>query len=287
VLVIAYFDRDPLPEKVKNNSPMRGVVLGSDERLVGSDNVATFADTKISQGNWNDLANKDYYVTINVDSERKSSKDNLLDCDVPNGRISTFVGKSTQVSCKLIGEHMDRDDDYAIYSEVIGQQYAREGVERIVIVDHTFTIDQPRPATGNAEYGKEFYDAVANETHLDYDKENKSPMVLDQKGFSLKTSVTIMSETERDRIFSLGSGKEAGNGKPVKRPGGWEEFSRLYPKSQGVVSLSRIGFNSSKTQALVYVGNVCGGRCGEGNFFLLVKEAGKWKIQDELNVWIS
>ena len=104
VLVIAYFDGDPLPGKGKDNSPMRGVVLGNDEKLVDANNVATFDDTKISQSNWNDLADKDFYVTINVVSARKASKDNLLDCDVPIGRISTFVGKSTQVFCGLIGE---------------------------------------------------------------------------------------------------------------------------------------------------------------------------------------
>jgi hypothetical protein len=105
VLVIAYFDGDPLPGKGKDNSPMRGVVLGNDEKLVDANNVATFSDTKISQGNWNDLSSKDYYVTINVVSARKSSKDNLLDCAVPIDRISTFAGKSTQVACRLIFEH--------------------------------------------------------------------------------------------------------------------------------------------------------------------------------------
>jgi hypothetical protein len=105
VLVIAYFDGDPLPGKGKDNSPMRGVVLGNDEKLVDTNNVATFSDTKISQSNWNDLSSKDYYVTINVVSARKSSKGNLLDCAVPIDRISTFAGKSLQVSCRLIGEH--------------------------------------------------------------------------------------------------------------------------------------------------------------------------------------
>jgi hypothetical protein len=104
VLVITYFDGDPLPGKGKNNSPMRGVVLGNVEKLVDTNNVATFYDTKISQSNWNDLSSKDYYVTVNVVSARKSSRDNLLDCAVPIGRISTFVGKSTQVSCRLNGE---------------------------------------------------------------------------------------------------------------------------------------------------------------------------------------
>jgi hypothetical protein len=104
MLVIAYFDGDPLPGRGKYNAPMRGVVLGSDEKLVDANDVATFSDTKISQSHWNDLSSKDYYVTVNVVSARKSSKDNLLDCANPEERISTFVGKSTQVSCRLIGE---------------------------------------------------------------------------------------------------------------------------------------------------------------------------------------
>ena len=108
VLVIAYFDGDPLPGRGKYNAPMRGVVLGSDEKLVDANNVATFSDTKISQSHWNDLASKDYYVTVNVVSARKSSKDNLLDCVDPEERISTFAGKSTQVACGLIGEHGGR-----------------------------------------------------------------------------------------------------------------------------------------------------------------------------------
>ena len=105
ILVRAYFDGDPLPGKRKDNSPMRGVVLGSDMKVVDVNNVAMFAETKISRMNWNDLADKDYYVTINVVSARRASKDNLLECDTPIDRVSTFVGKSTRVFCRLIDEH--------------------------------------------------------------------------------------------------------------------------------------------------------------------------------------
>jgi hypothetical protein len=181
----------------------------------------------------------------------------------------------------------EQDDDYAVYSQVIGQEYVREGVKRIVLREYTLMSDQPRPRTGNAQYGKEFYEAETNETRLDYDQKNKSPMVLDQKRFFLKVYVAIISEAEYDRIFSVGSGKKARNEKLVKGTTGWEEFYQLYPKSQGIMSVSRIGFNPSKTQALVYVGNVCGGLCGIGDFFLLRKESGKWRIQTQLNAWIS
>jgi hypothetical protein len=104
VLVIAYFNGDPMPGKGKDNSPMRGVVLGSDQKLVDANNVAAFADTKISQNDWNNLADKNYYVTINIVSARKTARDNLLDCADPSDRISAFAGESTQVSCRLIDE---------------------------------------------------------------------------------------------------------------------------------------------------------------------------------------
>jgi hypothetical protein len=104
VLVIAYFDGEPLPGQGKDNSPFRGVFLGSDEKLTDKENIATFHGTKLSQSNWNHLSNKDYFVTINVVSARKFSKDNVLHYGVPENRVSTFAGKTTEVTCRMIGE---------------------------------------------------------------------------------------------------------------------------------------------------------------------------------------
>jgi len=104
VLVIAYFDGDPLPGQGRDNAPFRGVFLGNDEKLADDQNVATFDTTKISQSNWNRLADKDYFVTINVVSARKASKNNLLWCGVPENRLSKIAGKTTEVSCDLIDE---------------------------------------------------------------------------------------------------------------------------------------------------------------------------------------
>jgi hypothetical protein len=108
ILVIAYFDGDPLPGQGRYNAPFRDVFLGNDEKLVDDQNVATFDTTKISQSNWNRLANKDYFVTINVVSARKAAKNNLLWCRTPGDRLSTFKGKTTEVSCVLIEEQFDQ-----------------------------------------------------------------------------------------------------------------------------------------------------------------------------------
>ncbi len=110
VLVIAYFDGDPLPGQGRYNAPFRDVYLGKDQKLVDDQNVATFDTTKISQSNWDRLANKDYFVTVNVVSARRASKNNLLWCGVPEDRLSTFAGKTTEVSCTLIEEQFDPDN---------------------------------------------------------------------------------------------------------------------------------------------------------------------------------
>ena len=58
------------------------------------------------------LANKDALawvegppaVLINVYSGRKSSKDNLLDCGIYEGPLSTIADSVLPIDCKLIGE---------------------------------------------------------------------------------------------------------------------------------------------------------------------------------------
>jgi hypothetical protein len=104
VVVIVYFDGDPLPGQGTYNAPFRDVFLGNDEKLVDTRKVATFDTTKVSWSNWNHLADKDYFVTVNVVSARKASRNNLLSCTVPEDRLSTFAGKTTDVSCELIDE---------------------------------------------------------------------------------------------------------------------------------------------------------------------------------------
>ena len=104
IKVLAMFDGDPLPGQGHYNAPMRDVYLGSDEKFVDANNIAAFTNTKISQRNWNQLADKDYYLTINVFSARKTFRNNLLDCGVPEKRISTFAGRTIEVHCLLIGE---------------------------------------------------------------------------------------------------------------------------------------------------------------------------------------
>ena len=105
IKVIAYFDGNPLPGQGRYEPPMRDVYLGMAEKLVDSKNEVHFNDVKIPQRDWNRLADKNYFVTINTVSARNVYRGNLLDCAEPiDVRITAMQDKTTDVRCSLIGE---------------------------------------------------------------------------------------------------------------------------------------------------------------------------------------
>jgi hypothetical protein len=178
------------------------------------------------------------------------------------------------------------DEDYAIYSLVLQTHFAKDGVERIVLGDHTL-MDLPPLMMGMTKFGgskdsQTIRESVSKETLDDYEKINKSPIALSNR-LSLRVPLVLMSAAERDRVFMItGEGE-----KRVAGPKAMEAFQKLYPKSPGFMHISRIGFNGNRTQAFLYAGYVCGGLCGSGFIFLLAKENGTWKIQNVAMTWIS
>ena len=69
--------------------------------------------------------------------------------------------------------------------------------------------------------------------------------------------------------------------------GGWQAFYKRYPGSLGLVSFSKVGFNSTHDQAFVYVGSSCQLLCGDGNYILLNKEDGRWTVKVVQEIWVS
>jgi len=174
--------------------------------------------------------------------------------------------------------------DYAIYSVVLNECFAKEKVQHIVIGDQTM-MEFPPIMMGMTQFGgsmKKIHETASKETFEDYSEKNKAPVLLRER-FSTGAPVVLISASERDRIFQI---KDEGK-KKTANPDGMKELQKLYPGSYGFTNLSRIGFSKDSTQALVYVGNICGGLCGSGRLFFLVKESGNWKIKLSATTWVS
>lgn len=67
----------------------------------------------------------------------------------------------------------------------------------------------------------------------------------------------------------------------------WDLFCKKYPKTDGIYTFSRVGFSKDGNEALVFVTFWCYYACGAGNYYIMKKENGEWKIVDEIMTWIS
>jgi hypothetical protein len=66
----------------------------------------------------------------------------------------------------------------------------------------------------------------------------------------------------------------------------WRDFDRRHPRSGGITLLSRVGYSRDGAQALVYVMRACP-LCGEGEYVLLARANGQWRVSARANDWNS
>lgn len=67
---------------------------------------------------------------------------------------------------------------------------------------------------------------------------------------------------------------------------GSPEFQTRFPHNMGLVVLSGVGFNPSRSQAVFYVDHYCG-LCGGGAYIFMEKVNGVWRLRDVHGTWIS
>lgn len=94
------------------------------------------------------------------------------------------------------------------------------------------------------------------------------------RAFRFPVEYQIIDETQLEPIF-----------KPKSDV--WGSYYKQYPGSQGIATLSRVGFNADDTQALFYMSNRCGGLCGGGFYLVMEKRDGHWVIGKEIEMWVS
>jgi hypothetical protein len=67
----------------------------------------------------------------------------------------------------------------------------------------------------------------------------------------------------------------------------WDKFYEKYPDSNGFLSFSRVGFDSGKSQAVVYLEHWCDELCGYSYYLVLSKDKEGWKVTKLDTGWIS
>ena len=91
---------------------------------------------------------------------------------------------------------------------------------------------------------------------------------------NIGSSYVLLSQVEMSQIFS-------------QNRDGWQLFYEQYPEAPGIATLSRVGFNDTLDQALVYAGSMSHWLAGAGYYVLLKKENGTWMVDQQVMTWIS
>jgi len=92
--------------------------------------------------------------------------------------------------------------------------------------------------------------------------------------------VILLSKADLETLFSAGHDQ---------KPDAWDRFYTKYPKSPGVITLSRVGFNRRRGMAMVYVGSQSHWLAGGGHIRILHKQVEKWVVVPGIigPMWVS
>ncbi|MBC7847031.1 MAG: hypothetical protein H7Y10_11110 [Flavobacterium sp.] len=99
---------------------------------------------------------------------------------------------------------------------------------------------------------------------------------LDNKFTTSTKTITLVSSEELQYLF---------NSNDVNQ--GWSDFNKKYPNSNGIIKMSRVGFSSDKSQAIVAVEHYYGSLGADGLLIYLIKEQNNWRIIKTINPWVS
>lgn len=122
------------------------------------------------------------------------------------------------------------------------------------------------------KYLREGFKDLDNETLNSFMTRNAQPSQL-TPNMQLGLDYTLVSTEDLSALTS--------------QPNWNERMAEKYPGTHGYTVFSRVGFNKSLTQAVVYVGSVAGPLMGSGSYFLLEKKAGVWLLKNQIMAWIS
>jgi hypothetical protein len=152
----------------------------------------------------------------------------------------------------------DDAEAYKVYSAILPQEWPWRDADARTLVIRTETEPYGMCINPDKESEKIVGTAIA-----DYKNKNEKKWLL-QRHFEIGKPYEMVSSDEIDTIFK------------TEGVSGWTKFYERHPDSGGWIELSAVGFNPSKTIAVVYAGHSCGGLCGGGTFHILQKVEGKW-----------
>ena len=175
-------------------------------------------------------------------------------------------------------------EDYRVYDAVIREMF-RDGITRfdmnakidqIVIRDRTFSEYARGDEKEDWDQVKIRLRSLSEETIAGYEAARKKELNLKPK-FDIPFKYQLISDKQLEKLALYPNG-------PTEH---WTEFYKLYPKSAGYNSFSKVGYDKAGRNALVYFVNWCGTLCGTGTYLRVEKGENGWTVKEAAGMWIS
>ena len=158
-----------------------------------------------------------------------------------------------------------------VYAALVADLYASSTL--LVIMDRTQTSVLGLADTATYHHVGANLKTLTNETMQDFKSNNDASHSL-RASMVLGVKYILFSQKDRQELFKINQS-------------GWDVFYNRYPDAPGIITFSRVGFNKTMEQALVYLGIQSNWLAGFGNFYLLEKINGSWVIKEQVMSWIS
>jgi hypothetical protein len=165
-------------------------------------------------------------------------------------------------------------EEYAVYAALLKEMFVRKETKQLVVKKHTLVDDL---SVGDPALTAKFA-TLSQRTVDDFKSRNEQSYELNDQ-FNLGVKINFISREELDKLFPSPPREGA--------PDGWETFNQRFPTAYAIITLSRVGFNEDRSQALIFVAFGCGWLCGEGNYVFLTKKDRAWKIEAKSGTWIA
>jgi len=153
-------------------------------------------------------------------------------------------------------------EEYRVYSAFVRTRIF-DGDRLVLISDATVpvVIDDP----GNKILLNGLITQLSGRTVQDFRAKNAASATM-HDSFDLPVAHTLVAGKVIQSMMSGG-------------PEAWRDFTRKYQGARNVFRFSRVGFNNSKDEALLFVNGFGGPGGGFGGFAWMVKEQGSWKVR--------
>ncbi|MBP7088344.1 MAG: hypothetical protein KBB01_03490 [Candidatus Omnitrophica bacterium] len=184
-------------------------------------------------------------------------------------KLSFFIFFIFLVFTDVSAQYTIDPEEYLVYSTVIEDWFTKSDIELIIIRDYT-SLDEPLQILETTLNHLSQVIDLSVDTIRDFKAKNTQSYHL-KNFFNQHLECRLINDEEVSKIFDVG---------------GWKEFYLRYPKSNGILAFSRVGFNSDKTRCLVYASNQEDKIIAEGFYYSLTKSIyNNWLIESRQRTW--